>query len=146
MGKMGLISYPTLTLWNLKSLTPWTSKQATTRYAAETRTFPTSGGTGPATHHTRITNYQHQPEMPHYVKHQTPNDFARSLTQKHIKQKLLDGYFVIITEDLNDSPDSYSFKVFMTTNQLMNFLHAAFNHNPTFHTRDANLSKIKHYY
>jgi hypothetical protein len=105
--------------------------------------FPTSGATGPATHHTCITNYQHRLEMPHYVKHQTPNDFARSLTQKHIGQKLLDGYFVVLSGDLNYSPDTYSLNAFMTANQLTNLLQAAFGHDPLFHKRDANSSKMK---
>jgi hypothetical protein len=81
--------------------------------------------------------------MPHYVKHQTSNDFAHNLTQKHIGQKLLDGYFVILTGDVNDSPDTHSFKVFMTANQLTSPLHMAFYHDPLLHTRDANSSKMK---
>jgi hypothetical protein len=81
--------------------------------------------------------------MPLYVKRQTPNDFARSLTQKLIGQNLLDGYFVVLTGNLIDSPDTHSFNVFMTANQLTNSLQAAFGHHPLFHTRDANSSKIK---
>jgi hypothetical protein len=94
---------------------------------------PPNGGTGPATHHTCLTNYQYRPEMPHYVKHQTLN--------KRIEKKILDGYFVVLTGDLNDNHDTYSFKVIMIANQLVNPLHAAFSHHPLFHTKDANSSK-----
>jgi hypothetical protein len=104
---------------------------------------PASGGTSPAAHHTRITNYQHRLEMPHYAKRQKPNDFARSPTQKHIRQKLLDGYFAVLSGDLNDSPDTYSFNMFMTANQLTNPLQATFGHDLLFYTRDANSSKMK---
>jgi hypothetical protein len=69
--------------------------------------------------------------------------YARSLTQKCIAKKILDGFFVVLTGDLNDSHGIYSFKVFMTANQLMNPLHATFGHDPLFHTRDANSSKMK---
>jgi hypothetical protein len=34
------------------------------------------------------------------------NDIAHNLTQTHIGQKILDGYFVVLTADLNDSPDT----------------------------------------
>jgi predicted ABC-class ATPase len=56
---------------------------------------------------------------------QTPNDFERSLTQKRIAKKLLDGYFVLLTGDLNDSSDTHSFNVCMTENQLTNPIQAA---------------------
>jgi hypothetical protein len=79
---------------------------------------PTNGRTGPATHHTRITSYQHRQEIPHYVKRQTPNEYARSLTQKRLAKKILTGYFVVLTGNLNDSHGTYiySVKVFMTAN------------------------------
>jgi hypothetical protein len=81
--------------------------------------------------------------MPHYVMHKTPNDFARSLTQKFIETKLLNDYFVVLPGDSNDSPDAHSFNVFMTANQLTNPLHAAFGHDPSFHARDVNSIKMK---
>jgi hypothetical protein len=68
---------------------------------------------------------------------------ACSLTQKFIGQKLLDGYFVVLTRDLNDSPVTHSFKVFMTANQLANPLQVAFGPDPSFQTRDANSSKLQ---
>jgi hypothetical protein len=90
----------------------------------------TSGVTGPVTHHTRITNHQYRPEMPHYVKRQTPNEYVHSLTQKCIGQKLLVNYFAVLTRDLNESHDTHSFQVFMTTNQLTIPLHASFGTYP----------------
>jgi hypothetical protein len=104
---------------------------------------PTNGETGPAIHHTRITSYQHLQEIPYYVKRQTPNEHACSLTQKRIAKKILAGYFVVLTGDLTDSHCTYSFKVFMTANQLMNPPHATFGHDPLFHTIDVNSSKFK---
>jgi hypothetical protein len=103
---------------------------------------PTNGRTDPATHHTRIASYQHCPEMPYYVKHQATNEYARSFTRKRIAKKIFDGFFVVLTGGLNDSHGTYSFKVFMTAHQLMNPLHAAFGHEPLFHTRDANSLKM----
>jgi hypothetical protein len=58
-------------------------------------------------------------------------------------KNIIDGYFVVLTGDLNESHGTYFFQVFMTANQLMNpLLHAAFGHDPLFYTRDANFSKM----
>jgi hypothetical protein len=84
--------------------------------------------------------------MHHFLKRQTPSEYARSLTQKRIAKEIIDGYFVVLTGDLNDSHGTYSFKVIMTANQLINPLHAAFVYDLLFHTRDVNSSKIKHRY
>jgi hypothetical protein len=80
--------------------------------------------------------------MPRYVKRQTPNEYTRSLTRKRTAKKIFDGYFVDLTGGLNDSISTYSFEVFMTANQLLNHLHAAFSHDLLFHTRDTNLSTM----
>jgi hypothetical protein len=79
---------------------------------------PLKGGTGPATLHASITRHQHRSEMPSYVKRQNPNEFVRSLTQRLVAKKKLDGYTVVLTGDLNDKHASLSFQAFAQANDL----------------------------
>jgi hypothetical protein len=81
MGRMDLADHTYTDSMELGIINPLDFKAGDYKmYNMNAYFFPTFGDTGPATHHTRITNYLHQPEMSHYVKHETPNNFAHSLT------------------------------------------------------------------